>query len=49
MDAPHLEAALSAAPEFAARREAEAPGYGLGYFWKRAPQSLEELTDQRPR
>ena len=24
--------------------EAEAPGYGLGYFWKRAPQSLEELT-----
>ncbi len=44
MDAPHLEAALSAAPEFAARREAEAPGYALGYFWKRAPQSLEELT-----
>ena len=45
MDAPHLEAALSAAPEFAARREAEAPGYGLGYFWKRAPQSLDELTN----
>jgi predicted AlkP superfamily phosphohydrolase/phosphomutase len=44
MDAPHLEAALSAAPEFAARREAEAPGYALGYFWKRAPQSLNELT-----
>ncbi len=43
MDAPHLEAALAAAPEFAARREAEAPGYGLGYFWKRAPQSLDEL------
>ena len=37
MDAPHLEAALAAAPEFAARREAEAPGYGLGLFWKRAP------------
>ena len=37
MDAPHLEAALSAAPEFAARLAAEAPGYGLGYFWKRAP------------
>jgi predicted AlkP superfamily phosphohydrolase/phosphomutase len=44
MDAPHLEAALSTAPEFAARIQAEAPGYGLGYFWKRAPQSLEELT-----
>jgi predicted AlkP superfamily phosphohydrolase/phosphomutase len=44
MDAPHLEAALSAAPEFAARIQAEAPGYGLGYFWKRTPQSLEELT-----
>lgn len=43
MDAPHLEAALSAAPEFAARREADAPGYGLGYFWKRAPRSLDEL------
>src|SRR5271165_653073 len=45
MDAPHLEAALSNAPEFAARLAAEAPGYGLGYFWKRAPQSLEELTN----
>jgi predicted AlkP superfamily phosphohydrolase/phosphomutase len=44
MDAPHLEAALSAAPEFGARLKAEAPGYGLGYFWKRAPQALEELT-----
>jgi predicted AlkP superfamily phosphohydrolase/phosphomutase len=45
MDAPHLQSALSAAPEFAARLAAEAPGYGLGYFWKRAPQSLEELTN----
>ena len=45
MDAPHLEAALSAAPEFATRLPAEAPDYGLGYFWKRAPQSLEELTN----
>jgi len=45
MDAPHLQSALSAAPEFAARLEQEAPGYGLGYFWKRAPQSLEELTN----
>ncbi len=44
MDAPHLEVALSAAPEFAARRPTEAPGYGLTYFWKRVPQSLEELS-----
>ncbi len=44
MDAPHLQAALSAAPEFASRLSNEAPDYGLGYFWKRAPQSLEELT-----
>jgi predicted AlkP superfamily phosphohydrolase/phosphomutase len=44
MDAPHLEGALSAAPAFAARLKDEAPGYGLGYFWKRAPQSLEELS-----
>jgi predicted AlkP superfamily phosphohydrolase/phosphomutase len=45
MDAPHLPAALSAAPEFASRLAAEAPDYGLGYFWKRAPQTLEELTN----
>ena len=45
MDAPHLEAALSGAPEFAARLKAEVPGYRLRYFWKRAPQSLEELTE----
>ncbi len=44
MDAPHLDGALSAAPEFAARRPTEAPGYGLTYFWKRVPQSLEELS-----
>jgi predicted AlkP superfamily phosphohydrolase/phosphomutase len=44
MDAPHLQAALAAAPEFAARRPAEAPGYVLDYFWKRAPQSLDELA-----
>jgi predicted AlkP superfamily phosphohydrolase/phosphomutase len=43
MDAPNLGGALSAAPEFAARRAAEAPGYTLDYFWKRAPQSLDEL------
>jgi predicted AlkP superfamily phosphohydrolase/phosphomutase len=45
MDAPHLPAALSAAPEFASRLAGEAPDYGLGYFWKRAPQTLEELTN----
>ncbi len=43
MDSPHLEAAMSAAPEFAARRPVDAPNYGLTYFWKRAPRSLEEF------
>ena len=32
-------------PEFAARLKAEVPGYSLRYFWKRAPQSLDELTE----
>jgi predicted AlkP superfamily phosphohydrolase/phosphomutase len=45
MDAPHLEAALSGAPEFARRLRAEVPGYTLRYFWKRAPQSLDELDE----
>jgi predicted AlkP superfamily phosphohydrolase/phosphomutase len=45
MDAPHLDAALSGAPEFAARLRAEVPAYSLRYFWKRAPQSLEELKE----
>ncbi len=26
------------------RRPNEAPGYGLSYFWKRVPQTLEELS-----
>jgi predicted AlkP superfamily phosphohydrolase/phosphomutase len=43
MDAPHLEAALQGNPDFAARLKAEAPNYSLRYFWKRAPQSLDEL------
>jgi predicted AlkP superfamily phosphohydrolase/phosphomutase len=43
MDAPHLDAALAGYPEFAARLRAEVPGYDLTYFWKRAPQTLEEL------
>lgn len=45
MDAPHLDAALSGAPEFAERLRAEVPNYSLRYFWKRAPQSLAELTE----
>jgi len=45
MDAPHLDAALSGAPEFATRLKEEVPGYSLKYYWKRAPQSLEELAE----
>lgn len=45
MDAPHLDAALAGSPEFAARLKSEVPGYSLRYFWKRAPQSLEELQE----
>jgi predicted AlkP superfamily phosphohydrolase/phosphomutase len=45
MDAPHLDAALSGAPAFARRLRAEVPDYSLRYFWKRAPQSLDELTE----
>jgi predicted AlkP superfamily phosphohydrolase/phosphomutase len=45
MDAPHIEAALTGYPEFAARLRSEVPGYTLRYFWKRAPQSLEELSE----
>ena len=44
MDAPHLDGAIQACPEFGARLRAEVPAYALRYFWKRAPQSLEELT-----
>ncbi|WP_165069035.1 alkaline phosphatase family protein [Paludisphaera rhizosphaerae] len=43
MDAPHLDAALQGSPEFAARLKMEVPDYTLRYFWKRAPQTLEEL------
>jgi predicted AlkP superfamily phosphohydrolase/phosphomutase len=45
MDAPHLDAALSGYPAFAQRLRAEVPNYGLRYFWKRVPQTLEELTE----
>ncbi len=43
MDAPHLEAATSRCPEFAARLKTEVPAYTLRYHWKRVPVSLEEL------
>src|SRR4051812_16185187 len=45
MDAPHLDAALSGAPEFARRLRAEVPNYSLRYFWRRAPLSLDELAE----
>ena len=45
MDAPHLEAALSGCPDFAARLKAEAPDYSLRYHWKQAPRSVEELAE----
>jgi predicted AlkP superfamily phosphohydrolase/phosphomutase len=45
MDAPHLDAALSGNPDFAAKLRAEVPQYTLRYFWKRAPQSLDELAE----
>ncbi len=45
MDAPHLEAAVAGAPEFARRRPAEAPDYQLNYYWKRPPESFGELRD----
>jgi predicted AlkP superfamily phosphohydrolase/phosphomutase len=44
MDAPHFEGAVQACPEFGSRLKAEVPAYSLRYFWKRAPQSLEELV-----
>ena len=44
MDAPHLEAALSGAPEaFARALREEAPRYSLTYQWKRVPETLDEL------
>jgi predicted AlkP superfamily phosphohydrolase/phosphomutase len=44
MDAPHLDAALSASPEFAAKMKAEVPDYTLRYYWKGVPQTLDELA-----
>ncbi len=45
MDAPHLDAALSGSPEFAAKLKAEVPSYTLRYYWKRVPETLDELTE----
>ncbi len=45
MDAPHLDAALSGCPDFAAKLKAEVPEYTLRYFWKRVPQTLDELSE----
>jgi len=45
MDAPHLEGALQACPEFGTRLKAEVPAYSLRYFWKHVPGSLEELRE----
>ncbi len=45
MDAPHLDAATSGDPDFGARLKAEVPRYSLRYFWKRPPQSLDELAE----
>lgn len=49
MDAPHLEAATSTCPEFAARLRSEVPDYSLKYYWKRAPQSLDEIRENAAR
>ncbi len=43
MDAPHLDAALSRCPAFAARLRAEIPAYSLKVLWKRPPRDLAEL------
>jgi predicted AlkP superfamily phosphohydrolase/phosphomutase len=49
MDAPHLDAATSGDPAFAARLKAEAPAYTLRYFWKSVPRSLDELRENSRR
>lgn len=45
MDAPNLEAATSGCPEFARVLRAKAPDYSLRYFWKRPPETLNELVE----
>jgi len=45
IDAPHLDAALSASPAFADRLRAEAPGYHIRALWKRPPQDVAEMTE----
>ena len=44
MDAPASRGRALGRPRVRGPPGERAPGYGLGYFWKRAPQSLEELT-----
>lgn len=43
LDAPHLEAALSASPEFARAVHEQLPDYHHRVLWKRPPQSIEEF------
>ena len=45
MDAPHLDAALSGAPSSPRGSGPRCPTTRLRYFWKRAPQSLDELAE----
>jgi predicted AlkP superfamily phosphohydrolase/phosphomutase len=45
MDAPHLDAALSAVPAFADRLRVEVPGYHLRTIWKRPPRDLAEMVE----
>ncbi|MFO0956164.1 MAG: alkaline phosphatase family protein [Isosphaeraceae bacterium] len=45
MDAPDLDAALGGSPTFADRLRREVPDYNLRFFWKRPPESLEELRE----
>lgn len=45
MDAPDLDRALSGSPAFAEQLRREVPDYNLRFFWKRPPESLDELRE----
>ena len=45
MDAPAPRRRALGLPRVRRRLRAEVPDYTLRYFWKRAPQSLEELAE----
>ncbi len=45
IDAPHLDAALSASGEFGRRLRAEVPEYNIRGLWKRPPRDLAEMTE----